>query len=103
MERYANTPEQATRQELIDLLFLKASEVAQSELVDLKFNAHGQCEGTPHVSWYVGNAHNPDAGDCNGYLHLTDTPAKYRMFDEDKCREWIDALHELLFKAVDQS
>ena len=105
MERYANTPGEgeASRQELIDLLFLKASEVIQSGLVDLSLNASGMCDETPMVSWYVGHAQNPDAGDCSDFLHLANNPKMFRTFDEVKCREWIDALHECLFNALDKS
>ena len=100
MESYANIPDEASREELINLLFLKTSEVTQSGLVDLKFDASGQCDGTPHVSWHVGIAKAPDYGDCTDSLHLIDTPSKYRAFDEEKCRDWINELHDILWNAM---
>ena len=103
MKRYADVPDEgeASREELIDLLFLKASEVMQSGLIDLKFSS-SMSDGTTSAYWHVGSAKHPDAGDCCDNLYFEDHPEKFRYWDEVKCREWIDAFHEMLFDAVNR-
>ena len=97
MEKFANFPDEGERnkEDLIRLLYAKAAELMLlGSFADFHFDTWSDCAGSGKISWYIGTAHNPDYGDCANSLYLEGG----WPFDEEKCCEWIDALHGFIYR-----
>lgn len=96
LDKFAPFPEEGerNREDLVEMLFNYAAKISLlGSWSDFKFDAWSSLCGEPRVTWYIGDASDPDYGSCRDRLYISE-----KGFEEGLCCEWIDAFHTFLLR-----